>query len=78
MKNLFNSKLIGFRHILLIIIGIIFALGDAIFVFFLYKEFSDNILSSNGAVLGVFVSLVVIGVLTPSLLFIYVYKQRHL
>jgi hypothetical protein len=78
MKNLLKSKMIEFRYILLIIFCIIFALGDAIFVIFIYKEFSDNILSSNGAVLGVFVSLVVIGVLTPSLLFIYVYKLRHL
>ena len=60
------------RSVLLFIFGVLFALGDAIFVIFLYNWFSDDILYGNGAVLGVFVSLVVVGVLFPSILFIIV------
>ena len=75
-KNLMRNKWFNQRHIILIIIGILFALGDAMLVSFVYIEFSDKMLSSNGGILGVFVSLVVIGVLFPSILFVYIYKQR--
>jgi hypothetical protein len=71
-----RNKWFNQRHIILIIIGILFALGDAMLVSFVYIEFSDKMLSSNGGILGVFVSLVVIGVLFPSILFVYIYKQR--
>ena len=67
---------ITLRNIFLIVIGILIAFVDAILVYYLYSEFPENMLSSKGAMLGVFVSLVMIGVLFPSLLFIYVYIQK--
>ena len=63
--------------VFLLIFGVLFALGDAIFVIYLYNWFSDDIMYGNGAVLGVFVSLVVVGVLFPSILFIIVIKRRQ-
>ena len=63
------------RGIFLIVVGFLFMLGVAILAINLYSLISDNALFGNGAILGVFVSLVVIGVLIPSIIFTFVFKS---